>query len=251
MAWKEMTVSSAGNTFWVNEGLPEVETKITATRGLYVNIPSIEGGVGTILNYDTDNIYKLSDGNYINDIIYDTNKYYQITETGNGVCLELKYTATIRKIKLYVSGAIGENDISSNTFNFMTSTNGVDWVKNQSMLTSEGIYEEFSNYSSITFILPENITAKFLAIRTTTTMLLGAVIGRVRELELFTPAESFGDTNHIYQDYLTGRLYKKINNAWVTTYVPPEVLVNIIGTSAIPPSAAGIPIGSLYTVRES
>lgn len=250
MAWKEIVATSTANNFWINEGLPEVETKITPIRGFLINIPTVDGGVGTILNYDNYNTYTLRDGNYTSNIVYNINDYYNLTDVGDSVGLELKYVSSFNKIKFYYNGYTGAPNVNENTFNFLVSNDGINWTKDRSMLTSQATIEKFTDYGCITFSFNTNIITKFIAIRTTLSLLVGVSLLRVRELELYTPSQPFGNDKDIYQDYLTGKQYKKINGEWIKVYVPPEVPTVTIGASAIPPSAVGVPIGSFYVVRD-
>jgi len=252
MAWKDVPVgSTVNNKLWVIDGTPGIKTKIIPNRGFHTNIPSIDGGVGTILNYDDTIVTRLSDDNILTDVIYSGN-YYTLTTTGNAVGLELTHSSILNSIDIYVNATTG-NTISSNTFHILTSMDGVNWNRIESIASSTISFTCEANYGSLTIPLSTPVISKFVAVRSATDFLLfdgSNRIAHTREIQLFTP-EEFGINGDTATNRATGNMYEKINGLWQLTYTSPEIPQHLVGSSVTPPSAVGRPIGSFYIVQNS
>jgi len=252
MAWKDVPVgSTVNNKLWVTDGIPGVKTKIIPNRGFHTNIPSIDGGVGTILNYDDTIVTKLSDDDILTDVVYSGN-YYTLTTTGNAVGLELTHPSILNSIDIYVNGTTGAT-ILSNTFHILTSIDGANWSRVESIASSVLSLTCEANYGSVTIPLSTSIISKFVAIRSATDFILfdgSNRIARIREIRLFTP-EEIGVEGDIATNRATGNMYEKINGLWQLTYTAPEIPQHLVGSSMTPPSAVGRPIGSFYIVQNS
>jgi len=253
MAWKDVPVGeTVNNKIWVNEGLPGVKTKINPFRGFHINIPTIDGGVSTPLNFDDSILTKLSDENILTDVYYNGN-YYTLTTGGNAVGLELTGPCSVQSIDMYVNAYTGVI-LPANTLHILISADGTNWSRVSSILTTNITYTCETNYGVISIALPTPITSKFIAIRSTANFNLnfggGDFPARFRELQLFTP-EDFGINEDAYINKLTGHMYEKNNGLWQLTYTAPEIPQHLVGSSMIPPSAAGRPIGSFYIVQNS
>ena len=256
MAWKEIegsAPSSGYNNYIINYGEPGISSKIVPIRGFLVSIPSVDGGEGTVLSYDTTLPYNLNDDDYINNVVYNSTNYYVLyPDNGRSIGLELKYVSIFDKIIIYLNGYTGTT-LNTNTFYIMTSFDGINWTPNRSIPSSEVTYETFTDYARIIINLDPVVQTQYLAIRALERLSFytggSNPDARIRELNIFTP-ENIGLANDIYKDYETNKEYKKINGSWVVNFIPPDYPINIIGNSMIPPSAANVSIGSLYIVRE-
>lgn len=251
MSWKTLVDAggSVNNKFWLNEGPPGNKNQIAPLRGFHVNIPSISGGVGTVLNYDSTISNKLTDNNLTADLLYSGN-YYTFSVAGDGVGIELNYPCYVESIELYINGSTGAT-LVSNTLHVMVSVDGINWEVIKSVNTSALVFINDTNYGYFTIDLPPMTSTKFIAVRSTADFYLnnsGNYLVRAREFKIFTP-EEIGINEDVYQDRLTGRLYEKRNGVWVLTYTPPEIPRHLVGTSMVPPSGSGIPLGSIYIVK--
>ena len=250
MTWKTMSASSYKH--WIGSGPPDIQSMLTPTRGLILNIPSITGGISTLISDDTALPRKLTDG------VYDQYVYYSIegtsyplilTSTGNGPGLEFNNVELISELKLYTV-SIGSYVISSNTFYILTSLDGINWEAKNSFSVGDVIVETIGTYSILTFKLSEPVYGKYVAIRSLNDFDVSNINGEyVRELEAYSQDGNFGSEGDTYKNYLTGKEYKKINGGWGLVFTPQEIPVHIVGDSATPPSGAGLPDGSIYFVK--
>lgn len=252
MVWKDVPVgSSTNNKLWVNDGPPGERTSVSITRGFHVNIPTIDGGIGTILNYDNTIVTRLNDNNLATDVYYDSS-YYTLTSTGNGVGLEFSTINRISSIELYVNGSTGAT-VPANTLHVLVSTDGITWTRIESFATNVVSYINDVNYGYFTINLTSPIDTKYIAVRSTNTFYIfnaGNIVVKLREFKAFTPID-IGVDDDTYIHRSTGNIYTKKNNIWNLTYTAPEIPRHLVGESVTPPSGAGIPIGSIYIVKQT
>lgn len=250
MAWKIM--SSSSYKYWIGNGPPDIQTLLSSYRGLILNIPSVDGGNSSLITYDTYLTYRLRDGNYNNHVFYlieGTSYPVVLSSTGNCVGLEFESVELISEIKLYTSVA-GSNVLGSNTFFIMTSNDGTTWSVSSVIDYTDVILENYTTYSVLTFQLPEPIQTKFITVRSLNDLDIININGEyIREMEVYSPDGNFGVEGDTYKNYSTGKIYKKINNNWVLVFTPQPIPAHILGDSAIPPSGAGLPDGSIYFIK--
>lgn len=246
-----VTGVTGGNKNWINEGVPEIKTLLSANRGVYFSVPSIDGGEANILNYDSTANATLSD-TYLNvPITYTGTNYYSLNYIGASVGLELNYIDYIKDIELYFD-APDESTISAITFYVMSSEDGITWTPVQSFTQGDIVSTMFGTYRRYRFSLSEILRSRFVSICSGGVFryLLNSTYYNchISELHVFSPEVSFGSEDDTYKDRLTGHNYQKINNIWEKTFSFPEIPQSSIGTSAVPPSAVGKPNGSMYFV---
>lgn len=252
MAWKDVPVgASTNNRMWINDGPPGVQTSVSVTRGFHVNIPTIDGGIGTILNYDNTVATRLNDNILTTDVYYSGN-YYTLTTAGDAVGLEFSSINRISSIELYVNGFTGAT-VPANTLHVLTSTDGITWTRVESFATGVISYVNETNYGVFTINLTAPIDTKYIAVRATTTFYIynyGNINVRLREFKALTPIDiGIDDDTYIHRS--TGNMYTKKDGVWDITYTAPEIPRHLVGESVTPPSGAGIPIGSFYIVKQT
>lgn len=257
MAWKEVTVgNSSGMINWSGDGEPNVSNKLSISNAYVVNIPSIEGGEGTIIS-DGVTANSLIDGSKTNNayfIMNSTSYPVQMITNRNGISIDLSNNKLVSKIFLYVTIVTG-SELGPNTFYIMTSNDGLNWVFKEfveSIDVSFDVSNLASGYGVIGVSLTTPLFSRYIAIRTLTNLdITNTSSDYIREIECYSPNGLFGSEGDEYRDNLTGKKYKKINNEWLLIYTPQQIPAHIVGDSPLPPSAVGLPVGSLYFVKSS
>lgn len=253
MAWKTIVpVTNPASYQWNGSGLPDVQTLLVPTRGLFINIPSASGGVSTFIADDLNTIEKLRDGDITSYMYYTvegTTYPVLFSNTGNSIGLQFTTTELIGSIKIYTAGSTN-GVLGANTFYVLASNDGTNWYHIETMLHTDVVFETFPTYSVITFLLTQPIHSKYIAVRALNALDVTTVNGEyIREMEVFTPDGNFGTEGDVYENNETGKKYKKINNSWQLVFTPTPVPVHMVGDTPILPSGVGLPDGSIYFVR--
>lgn len=249
--WEAQTQAATGSFIWINDGLPEVKTILTPYRGMYMGI-SDPNGPSTIINYDSIANSTLSDNYFNTPVTYNGLNTYRVGTT-TGVALEFIYKNYIKYLDLYFQCPdTATITVSNIIFHIIKSEDGVNWELVEDISINDVISTNHETYRQFTFTLSELVQTKYIGICSDNTFryLYNSAYYNcdINELKIQTSDLSFGKNSDMYIDRLTGNQYQKINDIWENSFNFPVIPETIIGTSALPPSGAGKPNGSLYIV---
>lgn len=217
MGWKVLQDKPTEiNKTIIVETISTLSDKLDVLQGLYLNIPDMSGGVGSVIESDINSSYRLNDNNYIIPVGDDTP--YMLTSSGNSIGLELSKAQSIKTIKLYFSTVSLDSALIDNMLNVFYSTDGVTWLLFYEIQICTCSLTVFENFSCLTINLPSPCTTKYIAIRTLNTLFYHSGINRevhITEMDVFSSFMDFGNNDDKCYVQSTDELFKKINGFWV------------------------------------
>jgi len=248
MAWK--TLSSGGAANWFGESVPLTKTLLTPSQGFMINIPSVTGGVSTLLYTDDTAPHTLIDDNLSDPVVYNSTNYFNITSAGNCPGIKLTYFNSIKYINLYFDSLSATIDPIA--LYVMSSTDGVNWVPFQSFSITAANITDYSGYYGTVLTLSNILQSQYIAVMASTDF--ARVSGETHELVNFNALQAystdvaFGSNRDNYNQVSTGNKYINTNGFWVLAYEAPKLPTVLSGGSSIPPNPAGLQDGSTYFV---